>query len=811
MSSVQILIADDHELFRRSLRSLVESRPDWRVCGEAADGKEAVERTKELKPDVILLDVSMPEMNGLDAARLIRLNTPETQILIVSQNDAELMQKQALQAGAKGFIQKSKVSQELSRAVDSLMHSEENRGTNGTPTQVKARNPIDDTSHAVTLVSDNMREQHRLDAELLAAIVASSDDAIISKNLDGVITSWNKSAERIFGYTAQEAIGKSITLVIPPERYNEEVEILSRLRLGERIDHFETVRRRKDGSTLDVSLTISPVRDASGRVVGASKVARDITELKRAERTLRESEEHLRAIVETTPECVKLVAADGTLLHMNHSGLAMLGTDSLNSVVGQSVYDLIAPEDRERFRDFNENVCRGEKGTLEFDVIGFQGNRLHMETHAAPLRNSDGSMVQLAVTRDVTRRKQAEERERQITAEAISANAKFRAVFEQTTQFAGIMTEDGTVIDVNRLCLDACGYRAEEVLGRPFWETPWWRNFPESQEKIRAATSAVAGGTPYREVLYYSLADGSERLVDFALYPIVDHVGQVLFLHPTGVDITENKRTEESYRKLAESLEAEVVARTRELEERNSQLLRQSELLRDLSRRLLQAQDEERRRIARELHDSVGQTLTVLGMTLAMTEQQSQSQAGELNQSVREAEQLVQQLHQEIRTMSYLLHPPLLDEAGLAAALTWYIEGLSTRAGLELSLNMPDDFERLPREMELVVFRLVQECLTNIHRHSGSKIAMIRIGHETGRIVVEVRDHGRGISPEKLAEIQARGSGVGIRGMRERVSHFNGEIHIESDTSGTRVLVTIPFAKPVQEQPEQIDLLKAAV
>src|SRR4051812_40456031 len=131
---------------------------------------------------------------------------------------------------------------------------------------------------------------------LLAAIVASSDDAIISKNLDGIITSWNKSAERIFGYTPEEAIGQHITLVIPAERHAEEADILARVRRGERVDHFLTVRRRKDGSLLDVSLTISPLRDSSGRVIGASKVARDITAQNNAEQALRESEQRFRVI-----------------------------------------------------------------------------------------------------------------------------------------------------------------------------------------------------------------------------------------------------------------------------------------------------------------------------------------------------------------------------------------------------------------------------------------------------------------------------------------------------------------------------------
>jgi two-component system, chemotaxis family, CheB/CheR fusion protein len=128
----------------------------------------------------------------------------------------------------------------------------------------------------------------------LAAIVESSDDAIISKNLDGVISSWNKSAERLFGYTAEEAIGQSIMLIIPADRRKEEESILDRIRHGQRVDHFETVRRRKDGTLIELSVTISPVRDSTGRVVGASKVGRDITERRQSERALRESEERLR-------------------------------------------------------------------------------------------------------------------------------------------------------------------------------------------------------------------------------------------------------------------------------------------------------------------------------------------------------------------------------------------------------------------------------------------------------------------------------------------------------------------------------------
>jgi signal transduction histidine kinase/DNA-binding response OmpR family regulator len=277
--------------------------------------------------------------------------------------------------------------------------------------------------------------------------------------------------------------------------------------------------------------------------------------------------------------------------------------------------------------------------------------------------------------------------------------------------------------------------------------------------------------------------------------PLMNENGEVIEWFGAASDVTARREAEENYRKLAQTLDVEVRVRTRELEERNAEILRQSEQLRDLSARLLHVQDEERRHMARELHDSAGQTLALLGLTLGRLATNGAGRPPEFTRSLEEANELVRQLTKEIRTMSYLLHPPLLEQNGLRAALSWYVSGFAERSGIDTGFEMSEDFGRLPREMELAIFRLVQESLTNIHRHSGSKTALIKVLREPDRVLVEVRDQGKGIPAGKLAEVQTKGSGVGIRGMRERLRQFRGEMIIDSTHLGTTVLVTIPVSK----------------
>jgi signal transduction histidine kinase len=267
-------------------------------------------------------------------------------------------------------------------------------------------------------------------------------------------------------------------------------------------------------------------------------------------------------------------------------------------------------------------------------------------------------------------------------------------------------------------------------------------------------------------------------------------IGILAFLVISGVLVAMG----ESRRRREELLWAAQGELEEAVKERTVELARTNQNLRELSARLMQLQDDERRRIARELHDSVGQMLAALGMNLATVGADIERLTKTAN-TVNDSAALVQELSQEVRTISHLLHPPLLDEAGLAAALRWYIDGFAQRSKIRVDLEIPADLERLARESETAIFRTVQECLTNIHRHSGSPTARIRIVVSDSQVCVEVEDRGKGIPPEKQFEMALAGTpGVGIRGMRERLRQLGGRLEVHSEGKGTLIVARLPVA-----------------
>ena len=280
---------------------------------------------------------------------------------------------------------------------------------------------LDGTIHGVVLVFRDVTERYKSagQAAILAAIVSSSDDAILSKDLSGTITSWNQGAEKIFGYTAQEMVGRSILTIIPPERHEEEAQILARLRAGERLDHFETVRCKKNGERCDISLTVSPLFDDDGRVVGASKISRDITEQKRARQQLFEAEERWRVTLESIGDAVVATDAHAVVTFVNEVAAKLMGGNK-GALLGRplsEVFVILNEGTRASVESPVDRVIR------EGVVVGLanhtvlvrpDGSKIPIDDSAAPIRDHEGRLLGVVlVFRDITARKEAEVRERQ--------------------------------------------------------------------------------------------------------------------------------------------------------------------------------------------------------------------------------------------------------------------------------------------------------------------------------------------------------------------------------------------------------------
>lgn len=278
-------------------------------------------------------------------------------------------------------------------------------------------------------------------------------------------------------------------------------------------------------------------------------------------------------------------------------------------------------------------------------------------------------------------------------------------------------------------------------------------------------------------------------------------------------EAAERRRAEQELQAAHSELEQRVRERTNELtqalkllKEEISVRERAEDQLRRLSVRLMALQDQERRRIARDLHDTTGQTLSAMKMNIAMLQEMSHGRA-ESQELLSDLNSLTDAALQEIRTTSYLLHPPLLDEAGFASAARWFVDGFARRSGIQVSCDIPEELDRPPAHCELVLFRVLQESLTNVHRHSGASVASVVLVRDAGHLTLEVSDNGGGIPPERLARIReaADHSGVGVAGMRERVREMRGEFEIRSDSRGTTVSVRVPLiVSSVTSSPQSI-------
>jgi signal transduction histidine kinase len=294
--------------------------------------------------------------------------------------------------------------------------------------------------------------------------------------------------------------------------------------------------------------------------------------------------------------------------------------------------------------------------------------------------------------------------------------------------------------------------------------------------------------------------DDSRIIVIVNIAPVKDDRGEIIGAINCFYDVTERKKAEEALRtSVAERVQAEKALRENEIrlrlanEHLESEVQRRTASLRHLSAKLMRSQDEEHRRIARNLHDSLGQYLSCVKMSLeALSGPDAKNKEEVLSAALESVERCIS----ETRTLSSLLHPPLLDEVGFESAARWYTDEFAKRSGIKVELDLPEGVDRLPELAGIALFRILQESLTNVHRHSGSPAVEVQLKTNHHQAVLRVRDFGRGIPAELLQGSQLNGErfGVGLSGMRERVNDLGGTFEIQSNGSGTVVIVSIPLA-----------------
>jgi PAS domain S-box-containing protein len=312
----------------------------------------------------------------------------------------------------------------------------------------------------------------------------------------------------------------------------------------------------------------------------------------------------------------------------------------------------------------------------------------------------------------------------------------------------------------------ALGFSQAEWLEDPI---RWYGQIhPEDKQRWSSDAAAMClTGSPLKSAYRVMARDGRVVWFQCEVKMVRRPDGRPWFLHGIGFDISELKQTEEALRQ-------RTIA------------------LRNLSARLIRLQDDEHRRLSRELHDSLGQYLVAIKMNLLALRNSGGNGADAV---FTEIDDLLERSIVETRTLSHLLHPPALDELGLAAAAKWYVEGFAKRSGIDVSIELPPKMDRLPDAVELTLFRVLQESLTNIHRHSGSSSAEIHFAIDDAEVSLQIRDHGRGMPQDLLNRSQKTGAeaGIGLLGIRERVNELGAHLEITSDTNGTVVSVTVPL------------------
>ena len=581
-----------------------------------------------------------------------------------------------------------------------------------------------------------------------AAIVESSTDAIMSQDLNGLILTWNRGAEEMFGFSREEASGQPVSTMIPPELREDDELTIKRVTRGEKVRQYETIKTTKQGTCLNVVITISPVKDGEGRVVGFSKAVRDITELMHAQDALKQSEEKFAKVFRRAPLAIAITSASTyEYIDVNETFESWFGFRR-DEVIGRQAVEL----------GFWENAAERDKITkrllvetsirdLECRFRAKDGKRL-VALASAQLIEIQGQPCILTVMADITDRKRVEQ-------ELQESEKRFRLMADSAPVLMWLSGPDKLFTDFNQEWLRFTGRTIQEEVGEG-----WMRNVHASDLKSCMRTYHRAFEERREFLMEYRLRrhDGQYRWVLDRGVPRFLQDGSFSGYIGCCIDITEEKE--------AKAARAE------------------------LSGRLIHAQEEERVRIARELHDDINQRLALLANGLQEIERNSHAIDSEGKNELRELWKATNDIANDVQQLSHQLHPSKLHYLGLAAALRELCQEFSKLHKIEVQCTAHNLPKHLDDSLALNLYRAVQEALRNAAKHGHAHQVKVELTSDDRQLRLRVSDDGVGFDPE----LARNNHGLGLISMQERLRLAGGEFSLWTRPSlGTQIEGVVPL------------------
>jgi PAS domain S-box-containing protein len=610
----------------------------------------------------------------------------------------------------------------------------------------------------------------------LSALVNSISDEVWFADTKKQFTLENLSALQEFGIGSSdgaidvEKFAASLEVYRPDgsPRPVEEAPSLRALR-GETVRNLEEIIRTPSKGELRYrQVNAAPVKDAEGHIIGSVSVVRDITERKRMEESLRESEERYKNLVKYAPAAIYEMDLQGTRLFSVNEVMCDILRYSREELLSMKPTDLMDPESRSLFKERIRKKLAGEKidETVEYRIRRKDGEWIYTDINVGEITYTDENPARVVVVgHDITERKRIEEALRE-------SEARYRNLVKYAP--AGIYEVDfatARFTEVNDAMCQILGYSREEILAMTAFEILE----PEDRSHFASRISHAQSGGQLDEVVEYRVRTKDCRLI-WALLNITFHWngGRIVRATVVSYDITERRRMEEALRRSRDELEVRV-------QERTAELARTSELLRDLSSKLLSTQEAERKRIAGEIHDTLGAGLAAIKFKVEYFQQQMSEVSGAATESLDILIPLIQENIDVCRRIQQDLRPSMLDDLGLLPTLSWFCRRYQTIfTGIKVELGQTVQEKDIPDSLKTVIFRVMQEAMNNIAKHSKADLVHLSLGKRDGRIELVLEDNGQGFDMKKVLDSESTKRGLGLTSMRERTELSGGSFSVES-------------------------------